>query len=143
MSLLRLRVPSRSEHVGEMRGAIAGMLCGLPLSDEARADILLAVGEACNNAIIHGKAEREDDALEVVCRVASNTGRRPRRLEIDVQNPGNGFHPGRDTAVFAMPKAEDFTDHGRGLPLMRILMDDVQVLSVNGNTIVRLTKDLG
>lgn len=140
-ALMRLKIPGRAEHIGEMRRAVASMLGHLEMTEDEKADIMLAFGEACNNAIVHGKGSR-NGCMEVVCRLET-TPLRQSRLHIDVQNPGNGFHPERDARLFAMPQAEDYADHGRGLPLMRMLMDDVQVLSLNGNTIVRLTKVLG
>jgi anti-sigma regulatory factor (Ser/Thr protein kinase) len=40
-----------------------------------------------------------------------------------------------------MPDAESLAEHGRGMALMEMVMDSVQYLSDNGNTVVRMRKN--
>ena len=94
----------------------------------------MAVGEACSNAVLYGGHDISDPHVRVTCVLPA-----PGRLQIDVQNQGNGFHPNL-AALAALPPPADFATHGRGFALMRALVDDVQVLSDGHNTIVRLTK---
>ncbi len=69
--------------------------------------------------------------MRVTCRLRDDA------LEIDVANGGNGFHP---TAPAGMPRAETLAEHGRGLALMEMMMDAVEYLWEDGNTIVRMRK---
>ena len=131
---LHLEVPAVPEQVGKTRRAVADFLRLQSWNEEDAGDLLLAMGEACTNAVSYGGGGVADPRLIVSCRPLD-----PRRLQIDVRNQGNGFHP--DLARCAqMPAAEAFATHGRGFGLMLALVDDVQVLSDGENTIVRLTK---
>ena len=135
--VIRLQVPGALEYIAIVRRAVDAVGEQIHLPAGARAEIKLAVGEACNNAVLHAAECRERDRTDacvmiVACRV------RPDALEIDVTNQGNGFHPG---APARMPHAEDLVDHGRGMALMEMIMDSVEYLSEDGNTTVRLRKN--
>jgi anti-sigma regulatory factor (Ser/Thr protein kinase) len=91
---------------------------------DALDDLVLAVSEACANAILHTNSS----AVEVECRFS------PYVAEIEI----------RDAGVFqrrmAMP---EFTNAGRGIPLMMALMDEVSIREGTPNrpgTQVRLVK---
>lgn len=87
-------------------------------SDEQQEiDILIALQEALANAILHGC--HKDGSKVVKCRVEIS----PESIELVVRDPGSGF----DTAG-ATDVAEDgtnLTQHGRGIHLMRSLLDEV------------------
>jgi anti-sigma regulatory factor (Ser/Thr protein kinase) len=138
--LLSLEFPACSEYLGKARHALAGMAEQLHLTIEDTGDLLLATGEACNNAVQYGRGS-EFGVLQVRCRLNVPGGAcKGRALQIEITNHGNGFLPAKNDSIFAMPEVEDLGTHGRGLPLMRELMDDVQIFCENGNTVVRLTK---
>ena len=124
---IRLRIPGAAEHVAVARNAVDAVSEGLHLSPDARAAIKLAVGEACDNAVRYAK--RPGAPVVVIYRAGRDV------LEIDVRNRGNGFHP---FSPVRMPPAEALAEHGRGLALIELLMDDVEYLSERGNTIVRM-----
>jgi len=128
--VIRLQVPGALEFIAIVRRAVDAVGEQIHLAPGARAEVRLAVGEACNNAVLHSPAEQ--GVTIVCCRV------RPDALEVDVTNQGNGFHP---AAPARMPRAEDLADHGRGRALMEMIMDSVEYLSENGNTTVRLRKN--
>lgn len=126
-------VSAAPENVACARRAIAEFLDRRAWgADDANA-LLLAVGEACNNAVNYGGRASADPRLIVSCRPLDGG-----RLQVDVRNQGNGFHPDLNERG-QMPDAE-FATHGRGFGLMLALVDDVQVLSDGGDTVVRLTK---
>ena len=79
------------------------------------ADIEIAIGEAVTNAILYGSPSAES-------RVVLAYGRVGLSFVIEVHDEGNGFDPG---AV----KLEEDTDAlgGRGIRLMRALMDQVEL----------------
>lgn len=87
----------------------------------------LAVAEACNNAILHAQG----DTFSITVAVDGD------RARVDVADDGPGFAP---PVQPAMPPALA-TGH-RGLPLMRALVDEVEVTSGRGGTVVALGQDL-
>lgn len=129
-----LEIPALPEQVGKARRAVADFLRQQAWSDDDADDLLLAMGEACNNAVNYGGQGSADPRLVVSCHSLDS-----QRLQIDVRNQGNGFYPDLH-ACGQLPDAEEFATHGRGFGLMFALVDDVQVLSDGENTIVRLTK---
>src|SRR5688572_2967063 len=114
--LVRVQIPSALEHIGIARCAVDVVGEQIHLSCDARAAVKLAVGEACNNAVLHA-APCADASVIVDCRLQEDA------LEIDVTNSGNSFHP--DTHA-EMPAAEALDEHGRGRALIEMMMDSVE-----------------
>ena len=129
---IRVQIPSALEHIEIARYAVDVVGEQIHLSQDARAAVKLAVGEACNNAVLHAMPAAGASVI-VDCRVQEDA------LEIDVTNCGNGFHP-RPHAE--MPPAEALDEHGRGRALIELMMDSVEYLCDNGNTVVRMRKRL-
>ncbi len=128
-----MQVPSRPEQVGPARHAVAAFMRDRHWIGEDAEALLLAVGEACSNAVSYGGTGKADPHFTVSCLCLEGGD-----LQVDVRNQGCGFHPDLN-AIRLMPD-DDFADHGRGFGLMLALVDDVQVLSEDGNTTVRLRK---
>ncbi len=139
---IQVEIPALHEYIGIARDAVDAFGEQLHFPPDARAAIKLAVGEACNNAVIHpalvtapSEAMSNSESSVVVAPIVIAARADGDALEIDVTNRGNGFHP---VLGGAMPDAD--AEHGRGIALMEMLMDSVEYLSVNGNTMVRLRK---
>jgi len=84
----------------------------------------LALQEALANAVIHGS--NNDAARTVECRVSyaeAAPGSKPHDILIVIRDSGPGFDP----AAVPSPKTGEniHADHGRGLYLIRELMDEV------------------
>lgn len=129
-----LEMPARPEQVGPARRAVADFMRAQTWEGEDADALLLAVGEACSNAVSYGGRGKSDPRFSISCLCLESGG-----LQIDVRNQGNGFHPDLNV-VGTMPDLDEFATHGRGFGLMLALVDDVQVLSEEGNTVVRLRK---
>ncbi len=84
---------------------------------EAEFEVRLALQEAIANAVVHGC--KHDRDKQVHCLLACDD----RELLIVVRDPGNGFDPNK----VPCPTDDDrlLEDHGRGVELMRRLMDEV------------------
>ncbi len=85
--------------------------------EQQEIDILLALQEGLANAILHGC--NKDGSKLVHCMVEVS----PSAIEFTIRDPGVGF----DTSS-ASEESEDgtnLTQHGRGIYLMRSLMDEV------------------
>ncbi len=80
-------------------------------------DIFLALQEALANAILHGC--HDDPAKLVHCTVEVS----PTAFEFTVRDPGSGFDS--SSGVESTEDGTNLTQHGRGIFLMRSLMDEV------------------
>jgi serine/threonine-protein kinase RsbW len=128
---IQVRIPGSTAYIRLVRDAVDTLADRISLSPEDRAAVKLAVGEACNNAVQHATSG-EGGRFGTVA-VALHI--RPETLEIEVANEGNGFEPEP-----AMPTAELLTENGRGLALIEMMMDSVEYLHHEGNTVVRMRK---
>jgi len=131
---LYVEVPAKPEQVGMVRHKVADFTRKQSWGADDIDALILAVGEACNNAVNYGGKDFSDPLLVVSCLRIS-----PDELRVDVCNQGNGFHPDFDLLT-VMPTAGEYATHGRGFGLMMALVDDVQVLSDGKSTTVRLRK---
>lgn len=130
---LYLEVPAQPENVGKVRRQLADFTEGFFVKADDTDALLLAVGEACNNAVNYGGKNRTNPLLVVWCRRLNDHD-----LQVDVRNQGDGFDP--DLEQMGRLPDDQFATHGRGFGLMLALVDSVQILSDNENTTVRLTK---
>jgi anti-sigma regulatory factor (Ser/Thr protein kinase) len=130
---IRLIIGSRLELLS-MVHAVVGQICREHELDEAvETALLIAVIEAGTNAIQHGNSFATDKCVAFEFRVDAAG------IVVEVDDYGSGFDPAEvadptDSSALLNP-------HGRGLHLMRELMDEVtfDVRKDNG-TRVRLKK---
>jgi serine/threonine-protein kinase RsbW len=125
-SVLELRIPGEVNAIAAAADSISEKLCQLQVPEEKRMEILLGVQEALANAVVHGC--KNDPSKEVRCRLEQYANG---RILIVVSDPGPGY-----SQKPADPKHADrlYHDHGRGVYLIRELMDDV-LLAQNGSEI--------
>lgn len=99
--------------------------------DDGQADIELALHEALVNAVIHGNAE--DPSKRVYVTTCCNADG---EVSITVRDQGRGFDP----KVVPDPTTAEckLCTHGRGIHLMRALMDEVSF--EEGGTVVHIRK---
>jgi serine/threonine-protein kinase RsbW len=103
--------------------------CGC--ADEGESDVEIALREALANAIIHGN--HENPGKHVRCRCE------PSEISIAVKDEGRGF----DVDTIADPTAPENhgSIHGRGIFLMKALMDEVRF--EDGGVVVHMRKGAG
>lgn len=116
--LLNVGFPAEPEAIGNVADAITETLIELEVPEQKRLEIGLAVQEALVNAVVHGC--KNDPSKEVRCRLQSSPNG---RIVITVTDPGQGFSPD----LLSDPKRREnvYADHGRGVYLIRQLMDEV------------------
>ncbi len=127
-----ITVPSKPEYVGLARRIVAGMAQKGGLRADLIEDVKLAVGEACNNAILHGSPGGERDTVSIQCRMSDG------QLIIEVKDQGRGFTMPRQKVRPPMALAEG----GRGLVLIRMLMDEVSYRHSKGGGTLKMVKRL-
>jgi len=112
--VLEMTLPRNAESAPLVRHTLDASLRGLGVRSEIRADIALALGEACANVIQHATAGME---YEVRARMDGA------RCVVEVIDGGGGgsgqWDGGRGAPVTA--------EHGRGLQLIRAFTEDVRI----------------
>jgi len=100
-------------------------------TDSSELDIEIALREAVSNAVIHGN--REDPHKRVYVTIGCSADG---EVSITVRDEGAGF----DSDSIADPTAPEnlISTHGRGIYLMRALMDEVSF--EEGGTVVHMRK---
>ncbi len=127
-SHIRLKIPCREEYAKAVRLQAEAIARRVWDDEESVYDIVMAVGEVCDNAIEHGRSEMGID-VEYVMEEGG--------FAVMIQDYGPGFDP---TGRGEEPP-DLFSESGRGLFLMKNLMDEVQIDSAPGRgTRIVLTK---
>jgi serine/threonine-protein kinase RsbW len=116
--LLNIGFPANPGAIGTVADAVTETLIQLRVPEQKRLEIGLAVQEALVNAVVHGC--KNDPSKQVRCRLQSDP---LGRIVITVTDPGPGFSPD----LLSDPKRQEniYADHGRGVYLIRQLMDEV------------------
>ncbi len=130
-NLLDLRMPGDTGAVSEVTDTVCATLTELNIPEEKRMEIALAVQEALANAVVHGC--KNDRSKQVRCRLERD---RRGRIVIIVTDPGCGFRV-EDISDPKRPEGLN-ADHGRGVYLIRQLMDEVHF--ENGGNQIRMWK---
>jgi serine/threonine-protein kinase RsbW len=118
LNLLDLRMPGDIAAISGVADLVSERLSALDVPEEKRLEIALAVQEALANAVVHGCGN--DPSKEVRCRLQRDPNG---PVLIIVTDPGPGFN----TEGLSDPKQPErlYSDHGRGVYLIRQLMDEV------------------
>jgi serine/threonine-protein kinase RsbW len=116
--LLDLSVPANAKAIAEATDKISGTLTRFEVAEEKRLQITLAVQEALANAVVHGC--KNDPSQEVRCRLKRNS---QGGILVTITDPGPGFSPLELTDPQQLGRL--YADHGRGVSLIRQLMDEV------------------
>ncbi|OBA94425.1 ATPase [Mycobacteriaceae bacterium 1482268.1] len=119
---LELKIPADVSHLAPTRTALRGWLTRARVDSEETMNVLVAAGEAVANAIEHGHRHRPEGMITLEATVQVDQV----RLTIT------------DTGSWKPPGAASDVRRGRGLPLMRGLMDDVTITSDAAGTTVHL-----
>jgi anti-sigma regulatory factor (Ser/Thr protein kinase) len=118
---LELDFPAEAVQLATVRHALQEWLTDSGMAAAAAYDVLLAVGEACTNAVEHG--HRGDGG--VVRLRASISGD---ELRVTIADSGRWKPPD--------PQADSM--RGRGMPLIRALIPEVDVITSDTGTVVDL-----
>jgi anti-sigma regulatory factor (Ser/Thr protein kinase) len=137
--VVELVLPPRPEVVSLARLVVGALAAADPSFDDERgADLRLAVSEACTNAIQAQLASRADAASTTPIGLRFEVG--PGWIELAVSDHGGGFDPDRLTSHPAVtdPARLEF-EGGLGIPLIRLLADELEFRPNDGGTTVVMT----
>jgi serine/threonine-protein kinase RsbW len=127
---LRLSLPTDEATVPVARHIVRVSLDEIGVTEDCVADIEIALSEASTNVLRHSGP---GDAYEVSCEMNDES------CTIRVVDTGRGF----DHASLGFDAADSSAEQGRGIQLMRALVDSVRFVSLpEEGTIVHLVKEL-
>ncbi len=118
-SQIRLKVPCLEEYAATVRLQAEAIARRVLFGEEDIYDIITAVGEVCDNAIEHGRSDLGIDVAYLMT---------PGEFRVEVQDYGPGFDP----AGRGEEPPDVFAESGRGIFLMKNLMDRVEIDSQIG-----------
>ncbi len=127
--VLEFESPSRPSAISRIRARVRKLASALPFTEEELDDICIAVGEACTNAVKHGR-----NPLNPVMRIRMELN--SDALRVFISDSGPGFDPARTCP----PSDGDLCECGRGIMCMRGLMDEVAFRPLKPGTRVELVK---
>ena len=118
----RIRLRAAPGELADMRRALRGWMAGAGVGPAQADDLTIAVGEACANCIEHAYRFSEGGRVDIEARIEGD------EVHITVADGGEWREPG--------PAA----DRGRGLAIMRALVESAEVTPSTEGTVVRLRK---
>jgi serine/threonine-protein kinase RsbW len=131
--VVRLTFPAKPDYLLLARLALSGLTRSVPVSEEALADLKLAVTEACGNAVRHAYPDATGDVS--VSYVVTDDA-----LEMIVEDQGRGVEkPDLGDAPFTAP-----LESGMGISIIKTIVDDLDIQpGADGRgTVVRMSKRL-
>jgi serine/threonine-protein kinase RsbW len=111
-------MPSEIKAVGPLVQRLMRLIEGSHCVAGEEPAVELALSEALNNAVIHGNRMDGHKLVHVQCRCDSGRG-----ISLIVKDQGHGFNP--NTVPNPLSPENLSADHGRGIWLMRVAMDEV------------------
>lgn len=129
--VITIKLPSKAEYVSIARLAASVISNTVGFDVEEIDDIKVAVGEACNNAVLHGRSENE--VYEINFKLSDE------KIHIEVKDNGKGF----DEEKYEEPDLNNLKGNGLGIYIMKSLMDEVDIYGNNSDgTTLKLIKYL-
>ena len=123
-------LPRESITVALVRTVVTNTLTVFGVDDDCIEDIRLALSEACTNVVMHATGDEE---YEVQVRIDDD------RCAISVRNTGDEFDPESLNTLLT----DTDSPRGRGVPIMRAVMDEVSIESTPPKgTVVTLSRRL-
>lgn len=128
---LRNTLPANVDVVSPFVDRVVRFLSGFPWANGNRFEIELALREALVNAIVHGNQEDPQKRVHVQCRITTDG-----EVSVTVEDEGEGFE--HDAVADPTAPENRLRTQGRGINLMRALMDEVEF--EQGGSVVHMRK---
>jgi len=117
MNTIHIQIPSLAENIRIVESFIDNAKDRFQLNDDIYGNIMIAVTESVNNAILHGNNNNKNKNVSLVLELQNN------QIKFIIRDEGSGF----DYNNLPDPTAPNNLDKpgGRGIFLMRNLSDEV------------------
>jgi serine/threonine-protein kinase RsbW len=132
---VKIDIPAKAEYVVLGRLALAGVLRTGGFSEDAVADLKLALTEACSNSVRHAY-DHDDGQVHLGFTMYDD------RIMIEIRDEGAGFHEDDDDC----PECQGLTgipltEGGMGISIIRAVVDEFDLRQADGGgTVLVLTK---
>ncbi|MBD3290195.1 ATP-binding protein [candidate division KSB1 bacterium] len=131
----KLEIPSQLNQLQRVEKFTEDVTTKMDFSEEDRDSIAISITEIVSNAISHGNKRNRDKKVTIMYEIYKN------RLVITVQDEGTGFNV-REIDDPLDPK-NLLKDSGRGIYIVRALMDEVEFQTNEMGSFVKLVKNTG
>jgi serine/threonine-protein kinase RsbW len=129
--LLERSVPSTREELSLLPRLLEELRSLCPIADDAFQNMMIALTEAVNNAIVHGN--RSDPGKTIRYRIeCSDEG-----MHCVVEDQGTGFDP--DDVANPIDPANLLREGGRGIFIIRALMRNVRLINTGNGMRIEFT----
>lgn len=129
--VVNIEIPFSASCVRDVRNAIAELAESHSFSKNQIDDIMVAVGEACTNAVKHGSKTQDHPAIKIRCSL------KPYEISISVSNSCDS-----DSTLVIPSEPDTENENGYGLYLIDQLMDSVRIKHTANQATVVMTKRL-
>jgi len=132
---VKLDMPAKAEYVVLGRLALSGLLRERGYSEDAVADLKLALTEACANSVRHAY-DHDEGQVHLHFTVLSD------RVTIEIRDEGGGFHEDDVDCPECKDVPEvELKDGGLGISIIRAVVDGFDLRKPDGGgTVLVLTK---
>jgi len=131
--VLEVEIPSDVQYIERVVELVRGECQRMAFAERhVKLNVPVALTEALSNAILRGNRDNPEKHVHVRATVDAE------RLVVEVSDEGSGFDIDRCTVDPTAPDNVERED-GRGLFLMRQLMDRVEQLDVAEGSVIRMT----
>jgi serine/threonine-protein kinase RsbW len=134
---ISLSLPAKAEYLHIVRLTLFGIASNIGFSFEQIEDMKVAVGEACNNVVLHAYPNKAPGMLNIQFDIEEQG------LDIHVKDEGTSFDYENmidKSATLHDKNLNDITVGGLGILMMQALMDDVQQVRTHHGTEIILSK---
>ena len=125
-------VPSDQEYLADVDAFLEATLRGYGADESVIADIAISVSELVNNAMLHGNKSSPDKAVTI--QISRSDG----SVSIRISDQGGGFDP--DSIDDPLAKENLLKEVGRGIFIVKSLMDKVDVKATRTGTTITISK---
>lgn len=132
--IYRITLRSSPRSIKRVEGYLQKISGAVGLDEIQMHKLMVSLTEAVNNAILHGNRSRADRKVSVRCEVV------PGWLLFEINDEGKGFKP--DQVRNPLKEENLHRESGRGIFLMRTLMDKVEFEHLPSGMQVRLWLNL-
>jgi len=132
---VKLDIPAKAEYVVLGRLALSGLLRERGYSEDAVADLKLALTEACSNSVRHAY-DHDEGQVHLYFALSRD------RVTIEIRDEGSGFHEDDVDCPECQSMPElNLKDGGMGISIIRAVVDEFDLRKPDGGgTVLVLTK---
>ncbi len=127
-----IRIPPKPKYLTDVDEFVERFLKRNGVDESAIADIAISVSELVNNALSHGSRWSPDKWILIVIEREDGT------VTISVTDSGSGFDP--DDIDDPLADENLLKETGRGIFIVRALMDSIDIQATSAGTTVTITK---